>query len=405
MGSSKLILLSPLQGWSASLDEAPDPVFAGKMMGDGVAIDPTGSSLHAPCDGTLVVVPTSKHSVTLRADNGAEILLHVGIDTVALGGEGFELHVREGQRVRAGDRLISFDLDLLARRAKSLLTPIILTDTMEFSISRRSENCSLQVGDFLMEIGCSGDTARTGSVGPQEIALGLDAGAAVAQGGVGGTRTGVTAVAVPRPDIIERSVLVRLEHGIHARPAASLAAAVKSLTADVSVVFGPRKANAKSPVGLMSLGVRKGDQIVIQASGADAEAAMVALERAIAGGAEVGGAAPPAGGGASAAGSATVDAASVRGSAAPQPDKTLKGVVASRGLGVGQAFQFARATIEVAEAGAGVTHERAEFDRARETVRADLQRTVSSGNNAARESPQRIWAWLTIRTSSRARVV
>ncbi|MDB6103949.1 MAG: phosphoenolpyruvate-protein phosphotransferase, partial [Gammaproteobacteria bacterium] len=474
MGSSKLILLSPLQGWSASLDEAPDAVFAGKMMGDGVAIDPTGRSLHAPCDGTLVVVPTSKHAVTLRADNGAEILLHVGIDTVGLGGEGFELHVREGQRVRAGDRLISFDLDLLARRAKSLVSPVILTDTMEFSISRRSQDCSLQVGDFLMEILQTADIAHAGapadSVGPQGVAAALDAGAAVAQGGVGGTHTGVAAAsdaavsavpAVPGHGVFERSVLVLLEHGIHARPAASLAAAVKSLAVDVSVVFGARKANAKSPVGLMSLGVRKGDQIVIQAAGADAEVAIAALVRAVADGAAVGGGAagggapmPDAAGaatagaqsgtggtvrgaaggaaaggesgtgggavrgaaggvrgaaavgtgdavlpratggvgpgaaagvGANAGGSAPVGAAPARASAAPQPGRTLKGVVASRGLGVGLAFQFARATIDVAEAGAGARRENAEFDRARDAVRADLERTVSSDNNAARE--------------------
>jgi phosphocarrier protein FPr/phosphocarrier protein len=409
--------LSPLQGWSAPLEEAPDAVFAGQMMGDGVAIDPTGMSLHAPCDGALIVVPASKHAVTLRADNGAEILLHIGIDTVGLGGEGFELHVREGQRVRAGDRLISFDLDLLARRAKSLLTPVILTDTMGFSISRRSQNCSLQVGDFLMEILQTADIAHAGTTGPHGLAPVLDAGAAVAQGSVGGTRASVTAAAdaavtaAPARGVVERSVLVLLEHGIHARPAASLATAVKSLAADVSVVFGARKANAKSPVGLMSLGVRRGDQIVIQASGPDAEAAIAALERAIAGGAAAGerragdlasgvppggacagvGAAadgaPPtiAGVGASASGSAPVGAASARASAAPQPDRTLKGVVASRGLGVGLAFQFARATIDVAEAGAGVTRESAEFDRARETVRADLEHTASSGNNAARE--------------------
>lgn len=427
MGSSKLVLLSPLQGWSGPLEEAPDAVFAGKMMGDGVAIDPTGTSLHAPCDGTLLVVPASRHAVTLRADNGAEILLHVGIDTVGLGGEGFELHVREGQRVRAGDRLISFDLDLLARRAKSLLTPVILTDTMGFSISRRSQNRSVQVGDFLMEILQTADIAHAGATGPHGVAPVVDVGAAVAQGSVGGTHAGVTAAAdavvaaAPGLGIVERTVLVLLEHGIHARPAASLAAAVKSLAADVSVVFGARKANAKSPVGLMSLGVRKGDQIVIQASGADAEAAIAAVERAIAGGAEVHGAADGAGSaatgagtaaggtgrgastagegngsalrtiagvasaGASAGGSAPVGAAPARGSAAAQADSTLKGVVASRGLGVGLAFQFARATIDVAEAGAGVMRERAEFDRARETVRAELERTAGSGNKAARE--------------------
>src|SRR5262249_50697156 len=137
--SSNLILVSPLQGWSTPLDEAPDPVFAGRMLGDGVAIDPTGQTLHAPCDGVLVVVPASRHPVTLRADGGVEILLHVGIDTVGLAGEGFDLHVREGQRVRAGDKLITFDLDLLARRAKSVLTPVIITEGKGLSISRRTQ--------------------------------------------------------------------------------------------------------------------------------------------------------------------------------------------------------------------------------------------------------------------------
>jgi multiphosphoryl transfer protein len=128
----------------------------------------------------------------------------------------------------------------------------------------------------------------------------------------------------------------------------------------------------------MSLGVRKGDRIVIQASGPDAEAAVAALERAIASGvdshAAIGGA---------------PTAATLAGGSAPGPnvpsDRALKGVVASRGLGVGTAFQFARAAIEVHEAGAGVASEGAEFDRARETVRADLERSVSSSNSAARE--------------------
>ena len=416
-----MILLSPLQGWSAPLGETPDPVFSARMMGDGVAIDPTGSSLHAPCDGTLLVVPASRHAVTMRAANGAEILLHVGIDTVGLAGEGFQLHVREGQAVRAGDRLISFDLDLLARRAKSLLTPVLITDSTGFSISRRSENCSLQVGDFLMEVLQTADIANADAAAPH-------AGA-------------------PARGLVERRVLVLLEHGIHARPAASLAAVAKKLTIDVNITFGERKANAKSPVALMSLGVRKGDEIVIQASGPEAEAAVAALERAITAGLEshagaatlavTGGAASAASdrgrrtsapgapavgdalranyspGAAGAGGTPTrpgsaapVGAAAAAGGASPLPavgagsgaptisaagaapspsERALKGVVASRGFGVGTAFQFARAAIEVPEPGAGVARETSEFDRARESVRADLERSASSGNSAARE--------------------
>jgi multiphosphoryl transfer protein len=410
--SSKLILYSPLQGWSAPLEEAPDAVFAGRMMGDGVVIDPTGNSLHAPCDGTLIVVPASRHAVTLRADNGAEILLHVGIDTVGLAGEGFELHVREGQRVRAGERLISFDLEVLAQRAKSLVTPVVVTDTMGFVISRRSQNGSLRVGDFLMEV------SPTAELAPPGVAPSLGHG-------------------------VEANVLVLLEHGIHARPAASLAAAVKSLAADVSVVFGERKANAKSPVSLMALGVRKGDRIVIQASGADAPAAVAAVERALGGAVAEAGVATDGGrlgaGAATAHGTAPIfsrpgDGAAVApndgrpgageagglsgadaaggpagvsaaggllgvgaGSGRPatgaatqpggsaQREKALKGVVASRGLGVGRAFQFARATFEVAEAGAGVARETAELDRALKIVRAELERSVGAGSQAARE--------------------
>ncbi|MCA0358881.1 MAG: PTS glucose transporter subunit IIA, partial [Proteobacteria bacterium] len=93
MPMSALILTAPLKGWVSSLEEAPDVVFAERMLGDGLAIDPLDSVLHAPCDGVVVSVHRARHAVTLRADNGAEILMHVGLETVALNGEGFEVFV------------------------------------------------------------------------------------------------------------------------------------------------------------------------------------------------------------------------------------------------------------------------------------------------------------------------
>src|SRR5688572_17969319 len=99
MSTPTLLLYAPLAGWSAPLEETPDAVFAQRMLGDGVAIDPTGGVLHAPCDGEVIAVAPSKHAVTLRAANGAEILMHVGIDTVALGGEGFRARVAAGATV------------------------------------------------------------------------------------------------------------------------------------------------------------------------------------------------------------------------------------------------------------------------------------------------------------------
>ena len=110
----------------------------------------------------MLSVHHARHAVSLRAENGAEILMHIGLDTVQLGGEGFEVHVRDGQAVSAGDLLISFDIDLLARRAKSLLTPIVLTNGEAFAITRRMQDRELAVGDFLMEISATGAAAVQG---------------------------------------------------------------------------------------------------------------------------------------------------------------------------------------------------------------------------------------------------
>ena len=119
---------SPLSGWAMSLDKVPDPVFSERMLGEGMAIDPVAGLLLAPAAGTVRSIHSSGHAVTLELDEGPVLLVHVGIDTVALGGVGFLAAVSEGDRVEAGDRLIEFDLDLVARRAPSLATPVIVTN-------------------------------------------------------------------------------------------------------------------------------------------------------------------------------------------------------------------------------------------------------------------------------------
>lgn len=358
MTLSKLVLVAPLQGWSTPLDEAPDPVFAGRMLGDGLAIDPTGATLYAPCNGTLIGVPASKHAVTLRAENGAEILLHIGIDTVGLGGKGFQAHVRAGQSVAAGERLISFDLDLLARQAKSVLTPVILTDGNGFTICRRGQDRSVEVGDFLMEISPAAPEARQ----------------RVLEQPVVGTQT---------PEgLVARSVRVAFEHGIHARPAALLAGSIKNLLAEVNIVAGSRKANAKSAVALMSLGARLGDRITIQASGPDAEMAVAALEHALMVSGKEDGTPSSRRAATPTATRATTVSSSLAGTS---PDTALQGVVANRGLAIGRAFQISRVSIEVAETGAGPAHESAELERARDRVRSELQRSADSDKGAARE--------------------
>src|SRR5262249_9108897 len=161
---------------------------------------------------------------------------HVGIDTVMLKGEGFEAHVAAGARVRAGQPLLTFDLDLIARRARSALTPIVVTGS-GFRIVRVSLDRELSVGDFLMELAPEGQPAGGGA----------------AAGGA----------------MQVRRVRVALEHGVHARPAALLAASLKNLAADARVALRDREANARSTVALMALGVLHGDEVELRASGPD----------------------------------------------------------------------------------------------------------------------------------------
>ncbi len=94
-------LHAPMAGWALDLAQVPDPVFAERMMGEGFAIDPLDGVIRAPCDATVIAVAPTRHSVTLKLANGAELLIHVGLETVALAGDGFTARVRDGDAVDA----------------------------------------------------------------------------------------------------------------------------------------------------------------------------------------------------------------------------------------------------------------------------------------------------------------
>lgn len=154
-----LTLQSPLAGWVMPLEEVPDAAFAQRMVGDGVAIDPTDNVLRAPCAGEILPPQAgSPHAVRLRADSGEEILMHIGIDTVGLRGEGFAPLVHGGERVVAGQPLLRFDLDLVARRASSTVTPILVAAGLT-PVRSNTGKC-LAAGDFLMEIAAVGANSQ-----------------------------------------------------------------------------------------------------------------------------------------------------------------------------------------------------------------------------------------------------
>lgn len=122
---------TPVSGKIIPLEEVPDPVFSQKMMGDGLAVIPSAGDIVSPVKGTVILVAATKHAVGLRADDGTEILIHVGLETVALEGKGFNVAVKDGDKVSAGQLLMEVDLEYISTNAKSTVTPVVITNSEE----------------------------------------------------------------------------------------------------------------------------------------------------------------------------------------------------------------------------------------------------------------------------------
>ncbi|OYD80145.1 phosphoenolpyruvate--protein phosphotransferase (plasmid) [Azospirillum brasilense] len=318
-------LVAPLAGWAMPLEDVPDPAFAQHLVGDGMAIDPTADELRAPCDGVVLAVHRARHACTLRTASGAEILLHVGVDTVGLGGEGFTVHVRDGQSVRAGDRLLSFDMDLLGRRARSLVSMMVVVNGERYSVDGRRTDREVAVGEPVMEVH-GGDTA-TGA--PED-----------AGDGAGTER---------------RAVRLRIAHGLHARPAAALANAAKAHAGPVSILSGGRTANAKSVVALMGLGTALGDELSVAASGPGAASIVDSLAALIDQG--LGDPVVTVATASVAPVSATTPPPAEAGDIAPPfvagAEILLKGTIAVPGIAVGSAVRLFRTAVPIVEEGRG----------------------------------------------------
>jgi len=126
--SKEQVIMAPLSGTLRQLEEVPDPVFAGKMVGDGIAIEPSEGIVVAPFDGEIVQLFPTKHAIGLRNASGLEVLIHIGLETVTLQGEGFEAFVKQGDQVKMGDKLITFDMTIINDKASSTITPVVLTN-------------------------------------------------------------------------------------------------------------------------------------------------------------------------------------------------------------------------------------------------------------------------------------
>ncbi|WP_202371302.1 phosphoenolpyruvate--protein phosphotransferase [Pseudomonas sp. MWU318] len=247
--NKELTLSAPLSGPVLTLAKVPDAVFASGAMGDGIAIDPLNDTLYSPCAGEIIHVARTGHALTVRADNGAEILLHLGLDTVELNGEGFSMLVKQGTRVSNGQPLLRYDLDKVGQQCKSLVSLLILTNSQDFQV-RPITLKAVKVGEPLLHI-----IARNSSA--------------------------ATAEAVGGPEV-QGQVLVAHRGGLHARPAALIRQTAQGFKSQSQLHFAGKSAPCNSLIGLMGLAIGEQDEVHVSCQGPDAEAALQALLNALA---------------------------------------------------------------------------------------------------------------------------
>lgn len=145
------ILYSYMSGNVIELEKVPDKAFSEKILGEGIAIDPTEGILYSPCDGVVEKVFDTKHAINIISSDGCEILLHVGIDTVKLKGEYFEVHVGEKDAVKKGDELISFDIDKIRKAKYSCITPLVICNSDDYHSVKPVKSGEISVGEVIIE--------------------------------------------------------------------------------------------------------------------------------------------------------------------------------------------------------------------------------------------------------------
>ncbi|TFA83565.1 MULTISPECIES: phosphoenolpyruvate--protein phosphotransferase [unclassified Pseudomonas] len=247
--NKELTLSAPLSGPVLTLANVPDAVFASGAMGDGIAIDPLNDTLYSPCAGVVIHVARTGHALTVRADNGAELLLHLGLDTVELQGEGFSMLVKEGARVSNGQPLLRYDLDKVGRQCKSLVSLLILTNSQDFQ-ARPITLKTVKVGEPLLHIVARHSTAANA----EEL---------------GG------------PEVLGH-VQVAHRGGLHARPAALIRQTAQGFKSQSQLHFAGKSASCNSLIGLMGLAIGEQDEVQVSCQGPDAQAALQALLTALA---------------------------------------------------------------------------------------------------------------------------
>ncbi|MDN8045401.1 phosphoenolpyruvate--protein phosphotransferase [Burkholderia vietnamiensis] len=352
----QIVLLAPLSGPIVALADVPDPVFAGGMFGDGIGIDPLAGRLVAPCAGVVSHLARTGHAVTITTPQGAQVLLHIGIDTVELNGQGFTARVEDGAHVAPGDLLIEFDQDVVARSAHSLVSVIAIANSDAFDVVERASGFATAGETPLLTLRANGAAAGQATQAAHATATATSA------------------------HEVRRQIVLTQPGGLHARPAARARESVRGFDATVDVQFDGRHASIASVVGLLGLGAGEGATVELIGRGAHAQQAVDAVARELlreAHGeveetpARLRSPAPP---------TLRHDDGAAR-AGAPLDPNTLAGVCAAPGIAVGTLVRLDDADIVPPEPASGTpASESRRLDQALKAVDAELGETVRNAS-------------------------
>ena len=328
--ASGITLISPLDGTIVPLEKVPDPVFSEHMLGNGLAILPTSQTVFAPLSGTVTNINAALHALVIRQGN-VEVLIHIGLESVSLKGEGFQVFVKKGDTVSAGQKLLSFDLNILSKKAASTLVPLVITSPSDTEITPLADDVIKTGLPFFSVKNSSKQTSDLSSVEMTESA----------------------------------PLILRNTNGLHARPAAILAGIAAEHPYLVEIYKGRQCADAKSIVSLMGLGLTCNDSIVIRVFGPKEQAGPL-LKRLT---------------------SAFQEHVGKPVSLTPSPadateHATSTGICACGGLACGQAFLLKANTFSFEEEASNPDTERAALDEALQTLTKQIEQQLSEEKNA-----------------------
>lgn len=298
--SDNFEVFSPVSGKIIPLTQVPDPVFNEKMLGDGLAVDPSDNTLYAPFDGTLTNFNSNLHAVTVSSGN-IELLIHVGLETVQLKGKGFEAFAKEGDTVKKGQKMLTFDKDFILKNCPCAWVMCVLTAPMDTPITPQSGN--VRAGERLFWVGDS--------------------------------PVPVEAAPATENAFTSAPITIINPNGVHARPAGIIVQAAKKFPFTLKLHKAGKTADAKSVVGIMGLALTCGDTITLSAHTDDEQQAQEALKTLtdlIASGCGENDATP-------ATKPAPVTPAQVQ-IAPAQPATPIKGLTACAGIAEGKTFLF-----------------------------------------------------------------